>query len=126
METFARAAVSRAALLGLLALTVATVLPYVHAIAGSCAHATSACAASDHRESARRGDGGSTSHDRHCGVCGAFAQGKGRGLAFGLALSVAAPPHGIASAPFVSVVVLSSSDRDVAGARAPPPYRRSA
>jgi hypothetical protein len=126
METFARAAVRRAALLGLLALAVATVLPYVHAIAGGCAHAKPACDASDHRENARSGDAGPTSHERHCGVCGAFAHGKGRGLAFIAVLSVATPLRGIVGAPFVPVVVLSSGDPDVAGARAPPASRRSA
>jgi hypothetical protein len=126
MESFARVAVRRATLLGLLALASATLLPYIHAIAGGCDHAKPACDASDHRESARGGDGGSRSHERHCGVCGAFAHGKGRAVAFAPILAVAAPLLGFTRTRFVPVVVLSSGDSDVAGARAPPASLRSA
>jgi len=113
-------------LLGLLALASATLLPYVHAIAGGCGHAKPACDASDQRESARGSDSGSTSHERHCGVCGEFAHGTSRALALAPMPGVAAPRLGFIRSHFIPVVVASSGDSDIAGARAPPASRRSA
>jgi hypothetical protein len=127
MRSSDRAAFRRAALLGLLALTSATLLPYVHAITGACDHAKPACHSSDRDRESAHGDGsGSTSHSRHCGVCGAFAQGKSRALVFARALPIAAPMLAFARAYFVPIVVLASGDSDVAGARAPPASHRSA
>jgi hypothetical protein len=127
MVSSVRVAVRRAALLGLLALASAILLPYVHAISGVCGHPKPACDTSDGSQDRAHGDrSSSTSHSRHCGVCGALAQGKSRALVLARAVPIASPPRDFARAHLAPVVVPANTEHDVAGARAPPASRRSA
>jgi hypothetical protein len=127
MRSFDHAFLRRAAFLGLLAVASATLLPYVHALGGGCDHSRPACDGSDRgRDGARSDAGDTTSHSRHCGVCGALAQTKSRTLVSARSLPLVAHLLGFTSTPLVSVIFVSSADSDVADARAPPASLRSA
>jgi len=127
MGSRGHATLRRAAFVAILAFASATLLPYLHAIAGGCAHPAQACDASERTsENVRSDDSGSASHSRHCAVCGALTQSKGRTLVLPRVLAITPPPRQLASVHFPPVTLVSVARFDRAAARAPPESLRFA
>jgi hypothetical protein len=121
MRSQISARLQRAALIAVFALVSHALLPYLHALDGACGHAHQVCATEQHAGHTAPSDGGQApEHSADCPVCSALAHGGARAIDAPVALPALTTTLWIASVPPTSVLVASSTDLDVARARAPP------
>ncbi|HTO69286.1 MAG TPA: hypothetical protein VMR31_05440 [Myxococcota bacterium] len=113
------AALRRAAVLGLVALASAVLLPFVHALARDCDHVRAACAVQG-QKSAHRHHADSSCQPRHCAVRSTLAWTKSRTLVFARALPPFAPELAIGIGFSRLPATVARVHLDDMSARAPP------
>jgi len=121
------ARLQRIAFVAVFALVSHALLPYLHALESGCVAGHAVCASAQNASPSAPADGdGRSSHPDDCPVCNALAHGGARAVDTPVALAIDCSSLSLGPVAPESLVVAPVADVDVACARAPPAFPRSA